>query len=59
MQETGAPLTSIVDKKNTIEVYGASVTYIAQNIFLCVWKSTEIYTGLKKQNFHLEMNYPS
>jgi len=43
------PLTSIVEKKiNTVEVNGAKVPIVHQNIFLCVPQKKETYTGLQQ-----------
>jgi len=43
-----APLTSIVEKKNTVEVNGAKVPIVLQNIFLCVQQKKETHRGLKQ-----------
>jgi len=43
-----APLTSIVEKKNTMEVNGAKVPIVLQNIFLCVQQKKETHTGLQQ-----------
>jgi len=43
------PLTSIVEKKkNTMEVNGAKVPIVLQNIFLCVQQKKETHTGLQQ-----------
>jgi len=43
-----APLTSIVEKNNTMEVNGAKVPMVLQNIFLCVQQKKETHTGLQQ-----------
>jgi len=41
-------IDSIVEKKNTMEVNGAKVPIVLQNIFLCVQQKKETHTGLQK-----------
>jgi len=43
-----APLTSIVEKNNTMEVNGAKVPMVLQNIFHCVQQKKETHTGLQQ-----------
>jgi len=43
-----APLTSIVEKKNTMEVNGAKVPIVFYNFFLCVQQKKETHTGLQQ-----------
>jgi len=43
-----APLTSKVEKKNTIEVNGVKVPIVLQNILLCVQQKKETHTGLQQ-----------
>jgi len=47
-EERLAPLTSKVEKKNTIEVNGVKVPIVLQNIFLCVQQKKETHTGLQQ-----------
>jgi len=44
-----APFTSIVEKKNTMEVNGAKVPIVLQNNFLCVHQKKETHTSLQQR----------
>jgi len=60
---TSAPLTSTVEqqKQSTVEVNGAEVPAVLQDIVLCVQLKTETHTGLRMSNwwlsFHLWVDY--
>jgi len=41
-------MTSKVEKKNTMEVNGAKVLIVLQNIFLCVQQMKKTHTGLRQ-----------
>ncbi len=43
----GAPLTSIIGKKNGSQPQNCSVSLILQNILICVQQNKDIHTGLE------------
>jgi len=49
------PLTSIVEKKNTIEVSGAKVPIVLQNIFPCVQQKKETECSIPLTSFSMRV----